>query len=36
MSSVNKIVKMPPISETVEIFPVNDIVDITLQRQRII
>lgn len=31
MSSVTKIVKMPPTSETVEMSPVNNIVDITLQ-----
>lgn len=36
MSSVNKIVKIPPISETVEMSPVNGNVDLTLQRQRII
>lgn len=33
MSSVNKIVKIPPISETVEMSPVNGNVDLTLQRQ---
>ena len=31
MSSVNKMVKMPPTSETAEMSPVNNIVDITLQ-----
>ena len=36
MSSVNKIVKIPSISETVEMSPVNGNVDLTLQRQRII